>query len=189
MKWNNWHWKETARTDNLDGRSIININGGHFTWCATAWSKRTQLVFFSQCWEKWICLRKGLFTRRSYVIWAVAHDQNYRESIRNTLGCLVTTEQWTKDWDVRVTIFLVPLLLHPDSFWPHLSQPSESKPMMKWFVSIETTKPKCLLRLEKNLYAAEENKNSVMDKLWSQVYPFVFLESTWLCPRLFFLFL
>lgn len=158
MKWNNWHWKETAGTDNLDGRSNININSGHFTWHATAWSKPTQLVFFSLCWAKWICLRKDFFTRRSHVIWAVAHDQNYRENMRNTLGCLMTTERWTKDWDVGVTIFLLTLPLHPYSFWPLLSQPSESKPMMKWFVSIETAKSKCLLRLEETFILLRKMK-------------------------------
>lgn len=126
-------------------KTVREIHQQHKWWsfhvAHNSLEQTNSLVFFSLHWEKWIWLRKGFFTRWPGLIWAVVRDQNYQKNIRNTLGCLATTDQWTKDWDVGVTIFLLSLPSHTDSFWHH-------PPALGVYVSLETTKSKCLLRLE-----------------------------------------
>lgn len=156
-------------------KTIRDIHQQHKWWSLhvahNSLEQTNSLVFFSLHWEKWIWLRKGFFTRWSGLIWAVVRDQNYQKTIRNTLACLGTTDQWTKDWDVGVTIFLLSLLSHTDSFW-------HSPPSPWSLCQSRNYQVKMPAATGRNLYPAEENENSVMDKVWSQVFPSIFLEST-----------
>lgn len=85
MKRNNWHWKTTAIVTingwRLLGKSMSNINGGHFTWHATAWT--TQLIWFSSISTGRSGYGSVKTSLQDGLVWfeLSLNDQNYEENI------------------------------------------------------------------------------------------------------------
>lgn len=103
----------------------------------------------------------------SYLLWSEI-PRKCEQHIR-----LSNDDQWTRDRDIGVSI-LFPS--HRFLLTPSLTT-LEFKLMMEWFVSVENTESKCLLRLEESFNLLRRMKILIWIKCGARFFLSVFLES------------